>query len=183
RLPAMRLLEATAGPRTFGYEFRWPSPTGFGVVHCLDVPFAFGVLDAPAVDVVAGAAPPAWLGEDVHGAWARFVATGDPGWAPYDGDRRTVMAFGPERSAVVTDPHDPARRTFGHLVGARPPDWVWATPPRGKAGRMTVVGFHASHQQIHPSALLDAVALAEEVGFTAAMCSDHFAPWSAALGH
>lgn len=116
RLPAMRLLEATAGPRTFGYEFRWPSPTGFGVVHCLDVPFAFGVLDAPAVDVVAGAAPPAWLGEDVHGAWARFVATGDPGWAPYDGDRRTVMAFGPERSAVVTDPHDLARRTFGHLV-------------------------------------------------------------------
>lgn len=48
---------------------------------------------------------------------------------------------------------------------------------------MTVVGFHASHEQIHPSALLDAVALAEEVGFTAAMCSDHFAPWSAAQGH
>jgi probable non-F420 flavinoid oxidoreductase len=48
---------------------------------------------------------------------------------------------------------------------------------------MTVVGFHASHEQVHPRALLDAVALAEEAGFTAAMCSDHFSPWSARQGH
>jgi probable non-F420 flavinoid oxidoreductase len=48
---------------------------------------------------------------------------------------------------------------------------------------MTVVGFHASHEQVHPSALLDAVVLAEQVGFTAAMCSDHFAPWSERQGH
>ncbi|HLT15201.1 MAG TPA: TIGR03885 family FMN-dependent LLM class oxidoreductase [Acidimicrobiales bacterium] len=48
---------------------------------------------------------------------------------------------------------------------------------------MTVVGFHASHEQIHPSALLDAVRRAEEAGFTAAMCSDHFAPWSERQGH
>src|SRR5919199_2402284 len=48
---------------------------------------------------------------------------------------------------------------------------------------MSVIGFHASHEQIHPAALLDAVRHAEEVGFTAAMCSDHFAPWSTAQGH
>jgi probable non-F420 flavinoid oxidoreductase len=48
---------------------------------------------------------------------------------------------------------------------------------------MTVFGFHASHEQVHPAALLDAVRLAEEVGFTAAMCSDHFSPWSARQGH
>lgn len=48
---------------------------------------------------------------------------------------------------------------------------------------MTVVGFHASHEQIHPSALLAAVQQAEQAGFTAAMCSDHFAPWSSRQGH
>ena len=34
---------------------------------------------------------------------------------------------------------------------------------------MTVVGFHASHEQVHPHALLDAVQRAEQAGFTAAM--------------
>lgn len=44
---------------------------------------------------------------------------------------------------------------------------------------MPVIGFHASHEQVAPRALLDAVQLAEAAGFGAAMCSDHFAPWSA----
>jgi probable non-F420 flavinoid oxidoreductase len=44
------------------------------------------------------------------------------------------------------------------------------------------IGFHASHEQIPPSALLAAVQLAEQAGFDAAMCSDHFSPWSARQG-
>lgn len=48
---------------------------------------------------------------------------------------------------------------------------------------MTVIGFHASHEQLHPTALLQAVQRAEAAGFTAAMCSDHFAPWSERQGH
>jgi probable non-F420 flavinoid oxidoreductase len=48
---------------------------------------------------------------------------------------------------------------------------------------MPVIGFHASHEQIHPTVLLDAVRVAEQVGFTAAMCSDHFSPWSVRQGH
>ena len=47
---------------------------------------------------------------------------------------------------------------------------------------MTTVGFHASHEQIPPGALLRAVIRAEEAGFDAAMCSDHFAPWTSAQG-
>lgn len=47
---------------------------------------------------------------------------------------------------------------------------------------MTVIGVHASHEQVHPSALLEAVRRAEEVGFDAAMCSDHFSPWSSRQG-
>ena len=48
---------------------------------------------------------------------------------------------------------------------------------------MVTVGFHASHEQLPPSALLAAVQRAEAAGFTAAMCSDHLAPWSERQGH
>jgi probable non-F420 flavinoid oxidoreductase len=48
---------------------------------------------------------------------------------------------------------------------------------------MTAIGFHASHEQMAPSDLLDAVRRAEQAGFDAAMCSDHLAPWSERQGH
>jgi probable non-F420 flavinoid oxidoreductase len=44
------------------------------------------------------------------------------------------------------------------------------------------LGFHASHEQLAPSELLRLVQIAEAAGFEAAMCSDHFAPWSARQG-
>jgi probable non-F420 flavinoid oxidoreductase len=44
------------------------------------------------------------------------------------------------------------------------------------------IGFHASHEQVAPSKLLEAVQLAEQVGFDAAMCSDHLAPWGERQG-
>ncbi|MGV9304033.1 TIGR03885 family FMN-dependent LLM class oxidoreductase [Nonomuraea sp. NPDC003727] len=47
---------------------------------------------------------------------------------------------------------------------------------------MPTYGFHASHEQVPPGALLEAVAAAEEAGFGAAMSSDHFSPWSARQG-
>lgn len=47
---------------------------------------------------------------------------------------------------------------------------------------MTVIGYHASHEQLPPGMLLSAVRLAESVGFDAAMCSDHLAPWTRAQG-
>ena len=47
---------------------------------------------------------------------------------------------------------------------------------------MTIVGWHASHEQIPPGELLRAVHLAEQAGFDAAMSSDHFSPWSERQG-
>src|SRR5918996_3389117 len=47
---------------------------------------------------------------------------------------------------------------------------------------MTVFGIHASHEQIPPADLLAAVVAAERAGFDAAMCSDHFSPWSERQG-
>jgi coenzyme F420-dependent glucose-6-phosphate dehydrogenase len=43
---------------------------------------------------------------------------------------------------------------------------------------MPTIGYHASHEQFTPSALLRYVQAAESAGFQAAMCSDHFSPWS-----
>jgi probable non-F420 flavinoid oxidoreductase len=48
---------------------------------------------------------------------------------------------------------------------------------------VTVFGFHASQEQVHPARLLQAVVAAEQAGFAAAMSSDHFSPWSARQGH
>lgn len=47
---------------------------------------------------------------------------------------------------------------------------------------MTRFGFHASHEETAPGPLLRDVQRAEQAGFAAAMCSDHFAPWSSAQG-
>jgi alkanesulfonate monooxygenase SsuD/methylene tetrahydromethanopterin reductase-like flavin-dependent oxidoreductase (luciferase family) len=47
---------------------------------------------------------------------------------------------------------------------------------------MTVYGLHASHEQIHPTGLLEAVIRTEQAGFGAAMCSAHFSPWSERQG-
>lgn len=44
------------------------------------------------------------------------------------------------------------------------------------------IGYHASHEQHPPSQLLTHVQQAEQAGFNAAMCSDHFHPWSEQQG-
>jgi coenzyme F420-dependent glucose-6-phosphate dehydrogenase len=45
------------------------------------------------------------------------------------------------------------------------------------------IGYHVSHEQFSPGLLLDLVKKAESAGFTAALSSDHFAPWSEHQGH
>lgn len=47
---------------------------------------------------------------------------------------------------------------------------------------MPLIGYHASHEQFSPSELLRYVRHAEDAGFQAAMCSDHFNPWSSDQG-
>src|ERR671916_144824 len=47
---------------------------------------------------------------------------------------------------------------------------------------MAEIGIHASHEQIAPSRLLEAMRLAEAAGFSRAWSSDHFSPWSERQG-
>jgi len=44
------------------------------------------------------------------------------------------------------------------------------------------IGFHCSHEQHAPGFALKLARLADEAGFTAGMCSDHFYPWSVRQG-
>lgn len=115
RVPAARLAEARAtaagdGERppdagTWAYEFQWRSPAlgGLGAVHCLDIPFAFDVLDADGAAAVAGPEPPQELADAIHAAWVRFVTDGDAGWPAYRTASRQVMAFD-TTSKPVDDP-------------------------------------------------------------------------------
>ncbi|MGV3556835.1 TIGR03885 family FMN-dependent LLM class oxidoreductase [Larkinella arboricola] len=47
---------------------------------------------------------------------------------------------------------------------------------------MLKIGYHASHEQFAPSTLLTYAQLAQQAGFTAGSCSDHFHPWSSTQG-
>jgi para-nitrobenzyl esterase len=108
RVPAQDLAAAHAlsGGSSYVYDFRWPSSVesmqGLAI-HCLDIPFAFDGLSQPGVLEVAGSSPPASLARDMHAAWVRFVAGGDPGWQRYDTAERPVMIFD-EHSEVRNDP-------------------------------------------------------------------------------
>src|SRR5688500_9270313 len=47
---------------------------------------------------------------------------------------------------------------------------------------MTLICYHASHEQFAPSHLLKLVVAAEQAGFAGIHSSDHFHPWSAKQG-
>ncbi len=92
RVPARRVLDARAGARarTHAYEFAWRPPTfggRLGACHTLEVPFVFDTLGDPWGRRLRGDSAPQSLADEVHGAWVRFVVSGDPGWAAYGRDR------------------------------------------------------------------------------------------------
>jgi para-nitrobenzyl esterase len=120
RVPAQELAaaKAAAGGRAYVYDFRWTPPAGpfrGQAVHCLDIPFVFGTLAEPGVTEVAGDGPPEQLARQIHGAWVRFAAEGDPGWARYEASTRQVMVFA-DHSAVAGDPLRLERETWSGVV-------------------------------------------------------------------
>jgi coenzyme F420-dependent glucose-6-phosphate dehydrogenase len=51
-----------------------------------------------------------------------------------------------------------------------------------RSAYVATIGYHASHEQFAPGELLGYLQEAEAAGFGAAMCSDHFLPWSERQG-
>ncbi len=114
RVPVVRAAEARfdAPAPTYVYDFDWRSPAlgAIGAVHCIDLPFAWDLLDADGVEPVAGSDPPQALADRMHRAWVSFVIDGDPGWPAYRltatgpgeiGPRATMCLA--ETSEVVSD--------------------------------------------------------------------------------
>jgi para-nitrobenzyl esterase len=132
RMPSLHLADAQAagGGPVHVYELTWPAPGMggmFGACHGLDVPLVFGNLDRgqPAMLIGAPPSPEAEaLSASMRDAWAAFAAHGDPGWPPYDTDRRLVQLFDTQ-PAVVPYPEEASRRiwrdhTFPALTLAGP---------------------------------------------------------------
>ncbi len=56
RIPTLGWLDAH-GPRTWSYDFRWPTPLMGIAYHCLELPFAWDVLDAEGVHARCAVTP------------------------------------------------------------------------------------------------------------------------------
>ncbi|KOG91119.1 hypothetical protein ADK38_04940, partial [Streptomyces varsoviensis] len=108
-----------------------------GATHTVELPFVFGFgsgggsgldasplrgerallgPDAPPADLtdltdLSDLADLSDLSERMHAAWVRFARTGDPGWAPYDTERRATMVIGRDWE-VRDDPRAAVRRAW-----------------------------------------------------------------------
>ncbi|GAA2576969.1 carboxylesterase family protein [Dactylosporangium fulvum] len=121
RVPAVRVAEARAGAAaaTWMYRFDWRSPSydgRFGAAHGVEFPFVFDTITAPDLTKLIGPNPPQQVADATHAAWVRFVAGGDPGWAPYDPDvRATGRIDGNGAVDVLIDPDGAELRLWeGH---------------------------------------------------------------------
>jgi len=109
RWPSLQLAAAHAeragpGARTYVYLFEWESPAFGGLLgscHALELPFVFGVVDRPAVQLLSGSGPEVErLSSHMQRAWVSFATTGHPGhdgigpWPAWDPLTRPTMVFG-----------------------------------------------------------------------------------------
>jgi para-nitrobenzyl esterase len=124
RIPMIKLAEAQHGHGPLWmYRFDWTTPM-LGAAHAVEMPFTWNVVDSAFAQMVLG--PPDSLrplAETMHGAWAKFIRTGEPTvhgptvhgptvhgptvhgieWPRYELPRRATMLFDRE-SRVADDP-------------------------------------------------------------------------------
>jgi para-nitrobenzyl esterase len=106
RIPSLRIADLAARHCTSAhrYEFQWASPQWhgrLGAAHGVELPFVFGNLHTAQGAEFTGPHPPAHLAQAMHQNWARFAATGEPGWRPYAASEPWVQTFGHELSSQV----------------------------------------------------------------------------------
>ncbi len=112
RWPSLQLAAAQRanGGRTFVYLFDWESPAfggELGSCHGLEIPFVFGAVRAPAVQLFTGSGPEVEaLSAQMQQAWLAFARGGDPShegigpWPLWDPRVRMTMRFGRQVGAV-----------------------------------------------------------------------------------
>jgi para-nitrobenzyl esterase len=123
RWPSLQLAAAhvARGSRTFVYLFEWESPALGGMLgscHALELPFVFGAVHLPVVQLFSGSGPAVQsLSEEMQRAWLAFAADGNPThhgideWAPWDPEGRATMVFGAQ-TGLVHAPRDAELRVL-----------------------------------------------------------------------
>ncbi|MGN9821332.1 carboxylesterase/lipase family protein [Streptomyces sp. SD11] len=103
---------------TYAYEFAWRSHAldgELGATHAVELPFVFDVAHLPQLHGSAALLgpdkPPADLAARMHETWVRFARTGNPGWDPYDDERRATMHIDAEWTQV-DDPRSQERQAW-----------------------------------------------------------------------
>ena len=106
RWPSLQLAatHVARGSRAYVYLFDWESPAFGGILgscHALELPFVFGAVHVPVVQVFSGGGPEVeMLSSQMQRAWLAFAAEGDPGhdsidaWRRWDPGNRSTMIFG-----------------------------------------------------------------------------------------
>ncbi|MHA1255867.1 MAG: carboxylesterase family protein, partial [Promethearchaeota archaeon] len=118
RILSIRLAEAQSKFRdVYMYLFTWKSPAlrgKLGASHAVELPFVFGTLNVPRMDIFAGKGPAAEkLSEQIMDSWINFAKTGNPNhngipeWHPFNTKTRATMFLGKEIKLV----NDPFERT------------------------------------------------------------------------
>lgn len=109
---------AHPGSATYAYEFAWRSYAldgELGATHAVELPFVFDLAHLPrlhgAAALLGPDRPPADLAARTHQTWVRFAGTGDPGWDPYDDERRATMRIDAEWTQV-DDPRSQERQAW-----------------------------------------------------------------------
>jgi para-nitrobenzyl esterase len=102
--------QGAQGARTYVYLFEWESPAFGGILgscHALEVPFVFGAVRHPAVQLFTGGGPEVeTLSSLMQESWLAFAHTGDPShpdlgpWPTWDPTTRSTMVFGRQSGAV-----------------------------------------------------------------------------------
>lgn len=103
---------------TFAYEFAWRSTAvngQLGATHAVELPFVFDLAQLPQLQgasaLLGPDKPPAELAARMHDTWIRFATSGNPGWDPYDTERRATMHIDTEWTQV-DDPRSQERRAW-----------------------------------------------------------------------
>jgi len=106
RWPSLQLAAAhvARGSRAFVYLFDWESPAFGGMLgscHALELPFVFGAVHLPVVQLFSGGGPAVQLlSEQMQQAWLAFAAGGSPThdgideWLPWEPNGRATMILG-----------------------------------------------------------------------------------------
>lgn len=117
RWPSLQLAAAHGddGSKTFAYLFDWESPAFDGLLgstHALELPFVFGAVHVPVVQMFSGGGPAAdTLSRQMQMAWLAFATRGDPShegigeWRQWEPAGRATMVFG-AHTGLVDAPRD-----------------------------------------------------------------------------